>query len=906
MFLQSEKMRRISLYINKENVRRALYELGKLKLIQFIDLNTHLKNEHLPYNKEILHYEKLRSKINFLMGEIEAYELDVPCTEHVFDEDAVERHFNRLLELKAIRDGAQEQLTNLNENLFILEEMKEHDFSASSCLTGIIDNDKVLLLRRILESVLKNNLVVHVKTGRRTVFVIFTHGEEAFEKIKKICVSFNARIFMMKNEAERSVEEENAQDERAQDQKDEPEDENQTNILRVTALIQQYQHVYANNENSIRSELSTIAQHIYTWRYKTRQMLRILKTLNRLRESTAFIGEGYVPESKFAVFQSAVNAICDAHGRIAYEEQVRTGDNLEVSVLVTGDNTNRRESRMREREIRRMMDEGDDGENKGNKEGEYHEVVRGGVRVGEGRAGEGSSGDRVNEVRAGEGSGDRVDEVRAGDEDCRVVSEERTADEDKHCDKDRTGDKDEDDDSKEESVEESTRRRKERPNKMKNEDKKIKDRKIKQNNDNQRNSPKNSAQPLKSAPYKNDNSSLSNSMEDIRAAREQNEDHKMNEHEMPPTFFKTNIFTRPFQEMNDVYGVPSYREINPAPFTIVTFPFLFGAMFGDVGHGLILVLIAVAFIMRPGLARAHEMVEMVVNGRYMLLACGVASMYFGLLYSECFGVALPLFKFGGVTYFGVDPSWHEARNGMNLMNSLKMKMSVVIGTLHMGLGLGLAAFNTLLSGDTLLFYCKVLPRILSFACFAGYLSVLIVIKWIRPFKPSIINTIVLMYTDPFKAELFYPGQQYVQLFMLALFAMCMPWMMASYPLMLFVRHRRKNLSDVIIHFGIEAIEFNIGLISNISSYLRIWAVSLAHSQLTGIIHKYTMGSSSVLLRIVTAPVWLAATMVLMVALEGLSSSLHAMRLNWIEFNSKFYDGQGNAFEPLNFDEDSDA
>ena len=66
----------------------------------------------------------------------------------------------------------------------------------------------------------------------------------------------------------------------------------------------------------------------------------------------------------------------------------------------------------------------------------------------------------------------------------------------------------------------------------------------------------------------------------------------------------------------DAYGIASYREINPALFTIISFPFLFGVMFGDMGHGVIMALIAAFMIWkeRQMLAdkKINEMVKMLL------------------------------------------------------------------------------------------------------------------------------------------------------------------------------------------------------------------------------------------------------------------------------------------------------
>lgn len=68
-----------------------------------------------------------------------------------------------------------------------------------------------------------------------------------------------------------------------------------------------------------------------------------------------------------------------------------------------------------------------------------------------------------------------------------------------------------------------------------------------------------------------------------------------------PTLFATNSFTDTQYQVLSAYGVPHYQEVNPAFFNALTFPFLFGVMFGDIGHGLILLGFALILVLYPKL-----------------------------------------------------------------------------------------------------------------------------------------------------------------------------------------------------------------------------------------------------------------------------------------------------------------
>ncbi|KAF2874329.1 vacuolar ATP synthase-like protein 98 kDa subunit [Massariosphaeria phaeospora] len=469
----------------------------------------------------------------------------------------------------------------------------------------------------------------------------------------------------------------------------------------------------------------------------------------------------------------------------------------------------------------------------------------------------------------------------------------------------------------------------------------------------------------------------------------------------PPTYFKTNRFTLAFQTIVDAYGTIKYREINPALPAIVTFPFLFAVMFGDFGHGVILLLAALAMIYyekKLQRSKLDELFSMIFYGRYIVFMMGIFSMYTGLLYCDVFSKEIPLFKsmwvwddgkepgsgpgptshrVEGYTYpFGLDWRWHDTENDLLFSNSYKMKLSILLGWCHMTFSLMWSLVNALYFKTPVDIWGNFVPGMIFFQSIFGYLSFTIVYKWCIDWAargqnpPSLLNMLIYMFLQPGTLENpdepLYKGQAAVQVILLLMALVCVPVLLFLKPFYLRYEHNKARalgyrgigetqrvsaldddddegrtlngngaresfgddedgvamitedighgeeheefeFSEIMIHQVIHTIEFCLNCVSHTASYLRLWALSLAHQRLSIVLWEMTMvnafgqtGIKGAIIMVVVFYGWFMMTVAVLCVMEGTSAMLHSLRLHWVEAMSKHFMGDGVNFEPFSF------
>lgn len=241
----------------------------------------------------------------------------------------------------------------------------------------------------------------------------------------------------------------------------------------------------------------------------------------------------------------------------------------------------------------------------------------------------------------------------------------------------------------------------------------------------------------------------------------------------PPTHLITNEFTGSFQTIVNLFDVPQYKEMNPALFTCVSFPFLFGVMFGDICHGSILLSVGIILSVLRRRASEYELSDpqnslaALLKARHLILLMGVFSTYCGFMYNDF--ASIPLSVFGTcytevkpnraqqdedcVSKTGIDTVWYLSSNELAYVNSMKMKIAVILGVLHMTLGIVLRGSNALHFNKKLDFLFEFLPQLIILVALFGYMDLLIIMKWLTDWTgregkaPSIIQTMIAMFIE---------------------------------------------------------------------------------------------------------------------------------------------------------------
>jgi V/A-type H+-transporting ATPase subunit I len=321
----------------------------------------------------------------------------------------------------------------------------------------------------------------------------------------------------------------------------------------------------------------------------------------------------------------------------------------------------------------------------------------------------------------------------------------------------------------------------------------------------------------------------------------------------PPSKFKNLPIVRSFETLTRLWGYPIYKEIDPTMILTITFPIIFGLMFGDIGHGLMLFIGGVFFYYRkknqPGSWK---------NISIILALCGVCSIIAGFLYGDFFGMN---YENSG---FPLHPLLFNPVTSM--MTALKF--SVYIGTAMLSLGFLIEAINYYLEKRKADSFLVAVPKI--FFVVGGVYMVLNYginfNNWFHgPLFILIIPALVLVF-----------GKMMVHLFS---FTRILP------------SEKTASLMGSGLLVGWETF---LSFISNIPSFCRIFALSLVHIGLTSAVIMLSQFTNNIIL----GSIILVGGHIAVVLFEMMLVFVHSLRLHFNEFFGKFYRGTGSQFSPF--------
>jgi len=331
-----------------------------------------------------------------------------------------------------------------------------------------------------------------------------------------------------------------------------------------------------------------------------------------------------------------------------------------------------------------------------------------------------------------------------------------------------------------------------------------------------------------------------------------------------PISLKNNRLFRPFSYFVEMFGLPSYTEIDPTPLFAITYSLMFGLMFADLGQGLVLIL--VGFLM-------HKFKKMPLG--QILMRCGIFSCLFGAVFGSVFGMEDLL--------DGVYQSM-----GINFLPIKVFENTTQILILAISVGVVLMLLVMLINIICSFKLKRYADAIFSANGIAGIIAYSMMVYLATDF----------MANDELKQMISVVNKNAVIVLLIVAVIM-----------MFFYEFAKEKLADksyklkpgsYLLSNIIELFESILSFFSNTVSYLRLGAFVLVHAGMMMVVTTLAGEKFNVTFVIV-----MILGNALVIALEALLTGIQSLRLQFYEMFSRYYSGQGRAFTPVNIYEEKD-
>jgi V/A-type H+-transporting ATPase subunit I len=315
----------------------------------------------------------------------------------------------------------------------------------------------------------------------------------------------------------------------------------------------------------------------------------------------------------------------------------------------------------------------------------------------------------------------------------------------------------------------------------------------------------------------------------------------------PPTKLRNNWFTQPFESIVNMYGTPSYNELDPTSFVAISYIIMFGFMFADVGQGFVFLL--------AGLIMKYKKSRPNLGG--VLSRIGASSMIFGCLFGSVFGneeVIKPLL---------IRP--------MENINQI-LASGIVLGIIFTSIGFIFSLINAFKRKD-------LEEGIFGKNGLAGMLF-----YWIA------LYTVFNMYTKrPFVLPL-----GFIKITLIVLLAL----IVVKEPISNLILKRKplykEGTGDYYVESGFGLLETLLSMLSNTISFIRIGAFALNH---VGLFVAFATVANMVKSTSASIGVLILGNIII-IGLEGLIVFIQGLRLEYYELFSKYYNGDGQEYNPI--------